>query len=237
MRKDVEIKQKFLAIDLLKILKDNYTYEEIGRLLKLPIPVISRYVNGHVLPSLQRAQKIIEIFKERCFFEILRSKVVDVDGGVYDLSRFIRDVKTQKLIAKMVFNELSSLKVDKVLTAAVGGVPLGAFISDEFGADLVIATSEKGVTSNVLEEKAIYSPGAIKYFYIPKDSIRPNESVLIVDDIARTGMTIESLIRLVERSKGRVSGIFAVYEINDVLKRLVERHNLACETRSFIKLK
>lgn len=237
MRKDTEFKQKLFAIDLLKILKDKYTYEEIGKFLKLPAPVISRYVNGHVLPSLQRAQKIIEAFKERYFFEILKSKVVEVDESVYDLGPFIRDIKTQKLVAKMVFSDLSFLKVDKVLTAAVGGVPISVFISDELGADLVIATNEKGVTDDVLEEKVMYSPGAIKYFYIPKNSIKPNESVLIVDDIVRTGFTIESLIRFAEKSRGKVSGIFTVYEIDNVLEILVKKHRLSCEIRSFVKLK
>jgi adenine phosphoribosyltransferase len=237
MKKDVEIKQKLFAIDLLKILKENYTYEEIRKFLKLPVPVISRYVNGHVLPNFLRTQKIIKIFKEKYFFEILKNKIVEIGENVYDLSPFIRDIKIQKLTAKMVFNDLSFLKVDKVLTAATEGVPLSVFISDEFGIDLVIAMEKREGVSDVLEEKVMYSPGVTKYFYIPKNSIKPNESILIVNDIARTGLTLESLIRFVNKSKGKISGIFTVYEIDNILKKLEEKHYLSCETKSYIKLK
>jgi len=237
MKRDAEIKQKLFAIDLLKILKENYTYEEIRKFLKLPVPVISRYINGHVLPGFPRTQKIIKMFKEKYFFEILKNKIVEVDENIYDLSSFIRDIKIQKLTAKMIFNNLSFLKVDKVLTAATDGVPLSVFISDEFGVDLVIATKEREVTTDVLEEKVMYLPGAARYFYIPKNSIKPNESVLVVDDIVRTGLTLESLIRFVNKSKGKVSGIFAVYEIDNILERLEKKHYLSCETKSYIKLK
>jgi adenine phosphoribosyltransferase len=235
MKKEVSIKQKLFAIDLLRLLKENYGYEEVIKLFKLPVPVISRYVNGHVLPSLSRSQQIIKVFKEKYFFEILRSKVKEVSERIYDLTPFIQDIKIQKLTAKMIFSDFHSLNVDKVATAAISGVPLSALVAEEFGCGLVIATEKKEGVVDVLEEKAMYSPGVTKYIYIPKNSIRPNESVLIVDDIARTGLTLHTLIKLVEKSKGKVSGIVAVYEIDNVLRKLKQRHQLSCEVKSYIR--
>jgi adenine/guanine phosphoribosyltransferase-like PRPP-binding protein len=235
MKKEASIKQKLFAIELLRLLKDNYGYEEIRKLLKLPAPVISRYTNGHVLPSFSRTQQIIKIFKEKYFFEILRSKVKEVGENVYDLTPFIQDIKIQKLTAKMIFSDFHLLSVDKVATAAIGGVPLSALVAEEFGCDLVIATEKKEGVVEVLEEKAMYSPGVTKYIYIPKNSIKPNESVLIVDDITRTGLTLHTLIKLVEKSKGKVSGIVAVYEIDNILRKLKEKHKLSCEVKSYIR--
>jgi adenine/guanine phosphoribosyltransferase-like PRPP-binding protein len=235
MKKEASIKQKLFAIELLRLLKENYRYEEIKKLLKLPAPVISRYTNGHVLPSFSRTQQIIKVFKEKYFFEILKSKVKEVGENVYDLTPFIQDIKIQKLTAKMIFSDFHLVSVDKVATAAIGGVPLSALVAEEFGCDLVIATEKKEGVVEVLEEKAMYSPGVTKYIYIPKSSIKPNESVLIVDDITRTGLTLHTLIKLVEKSKGKVSGIVAVYEIDNILRKLKEKHKLSCEVKSYIR--
>jgi adenine phosphoribosyltransferase len=237
MKKEASIKQKLFAIQLLRLLKENYGYEEIRKLLKLPAPVISRYINGHVLPSFSRTQQIIKIFKEKYFFEILKNKVKEIGENVYDLTPFIQDVKTQRLTAKMIFSDFHSLSIDKVVTAAMGGVPLSVLVAEEFGCNLVVVTEKKEGIAEVLEEKAMYSPGVTKYLYIPKNSIKPNESVLIVDDITRTGLTLHTIIKLVEKSKGKVSGIVTVYEIDNILKELKEKHNLFCKVRSYIRFK
>jgi len=236
MKKEASIKQKLFAIELLRLLKENYGYQKIKKLLKLPAPVISRYIHGHVLPSVSRTQEIIMVFKEKYFFEILKSKIKEVGENVYDLTPFIQDVKIQKLTAKMIFSDFHSVNVDKVVTAAVGGVPLSALVAEEFGCGLAIAAEKKEGVVEVLEEKVMYSPGVTKYIYIPKNSIKPNESVLIVDDITRTGLTLRTLIKLVEKSKGKVSGIVAIYEIDNILRKLKEKHKLSCEVKSYIKL-
>jgi adenine/guanine phosphoribosyltransferase-like PRPP-binding protein len=236
MKKEADVRQKLFAIDLLRILKESYTYREMSEFLELPVPVISRYVNGHVLPTSQRAREIIKMFKERYFFKSLKNRVVKTEENVYDLTNFIQDVKLQRIVAKILFNDLSSLEVDKVLTAAVGGVPIATFISEEFGSTLVIASERKEGSVEALEERIMYLPSVEKYLYMPKDSIKPKDSVLIVDDIARTGLTLKSLIKLVNRCKGKTVGIFVVYEIGNVLEKIKRKYHLTVPVKSYVKL-
>ncbi|HID15867.1 MAG TPA: hypothetical protein EYP16_03570, partial [Candidatus Atribacteria bacterium] len=57
--------------------------------------------------------------------------------------------------------------------------------------------------------------------YIPKGAIRSTDSVLIVDDIIRTGKTLRALTNLVRKSRGKLEGIFTLMAIGkDWRKRI-----------------
>lgn len=60
-----EIYNRIRAIDMLKILKKRYTYDHLATLTKLPITVLNRYVKGHVLPSVDRANELLKIFRKK----------------------------------------------------------------------------------------------------------------------------------------------------------------------------
>ena len=51
---------------------------------------------------------------------------------------------------------------------------------------------------------------------IHKDSIKPNEKVLIVDDLIATGGTANAAAKLIEMSKGSVSGFIFVINLFDL---------------------
>ena len=51
---------------------------------------------------------------------------------------------------------------------------------------------------------------------VHKDSIKENDSVLIIDDLIATGGTAEAAAKLVEISKGSVSGFIFVINLFDL---------------------
>jgi len=51
---------------------------------------------------------------------------------------------------------------------------------------------------------------------VHKDSIKENDSVLIIDDLVATGGTAEAAAKLVEISKGSVSGFIFVINLFDL---------------------
>ena len=58
---------------------------------------------------------------------------------------------------------------------------------------------------------------------IHKDSIKPKEKVLIIDDLVATGGTAEAGAKLVEKSGGIVSGFIFVMNLFDLGgKKLIE---------------
>ena len=59
-----DLKFRLRSIDFLKILKKNFTYEQLSEKIHLPITVLNRYVMGHVIPSRERAELLVKFFKE-----------------------------------------------------------------------------------------------------------------------------------------------------------------------------
>lgn len=64
-----------------------------------------------------------------------------------------------------------------------------------------------------------------------KDSIRPGQKVLVVDDLIATGGTLEATIRLVEQLGGEVVGVLVLME----LQGLHGRDKIKCPVYSAIK--
>ena len=47
------------AVDVLRTLKETRTYEELAEETGLPAGDLNRYVNGHVLPGVDRAEAVV----------------------------------------------------------------------------------------------------------------------------------------------------------------------------------
>jgi adenine phosphoribosyltransferase len=51
--------------------------------------------------------------------------------------------------------------------------------------------------------------------YIPKDAFKRRDSVLIVDDMIKTGETQAALVNLVKKSKAEVSGVYSLIAVGE----------------------
>jgi adenine/guanine phosphoribosyltransferase-like PRPP-binding protein len=61
--------------------------------------------------------------------------------------------------------------------------------------------------------------GVTVTMYIPKEVIKKKDSVLIVDDMIKSGETQEALVNLVKKSKAEVSGVFSLIAIGEEWKK------------------
>ena len=111
-------------------------------------------------------------------------------------------------------------RITKVLTAAVDGVPLAAMVASALDVNVVIAKSNKevGVSSFIEETYTLDGSGHTLTLYLPKDVIRRRDSVLVVDDIIKSGETQLALLNLVKKAKAEVSGVFAMIAVGNLWK-------------------
>ncbi len=86
------------------------------------------------------------------------------------------------------------------------------------------------------EQRMVYSPDSVRYLYLSKSSIKKGEHILIVDDLIRSGITIDALVKLTEKAKARVVGIFTIASMEQSLPKLNERLNLNCPVESLVDL-
>ncbi|MHA1130325.1 MAG: phosphoribosyltransferase family protein [Candidatus Helarchaeota archaeon] len=220
-----DIYKRIRAIDMLKILKKRYTYEDLAKLTNLPITVLNRYVKGHVLPSSERANDLMKIFRKKFDVKKEISERIKFDKkGYFDNTDLVCDTLLLKLIANIVALDYQDQSITKILTVATDGIPLSTFIAGELGVNLAFAkkTREAGVSKFYEEDYSHRTTGVISTLYIPKNEITTKDRVLIVDDIIRSGVTQSALVKLVKKSGSTLVGIFSIVSIGNSWKKEIK---------------
>jgi adenine phosphoribosyltransferase len=232
-----EVKTRISSVELLATLKKSYSYRELSAVLGLSAPILSRYVRGHVLPSASRSEKFIATFREKLLRKMINDLVKVSPDWSYDISAVVSNVGLLRQIAKVVYSEFSLVPVDKVLTMEVDGVPLAVEVAGEFNVNVAVARDERDLgVEDFLEQKVVYSPSSVKYLFLQRTAMKKGEHVLIVDDMVRTGITIEALTRLAERAKAKVVGVFSIASLDQSMPKLKSRLGLTCQIESLVNL-
>ncbi|MFQ6051395.1 MAG: phosphoribosyltransferase family protein [Candidatus Hydrothermarchaeota archaeon] len=232
------IKQRIRAVELLKLMKNSFTYEELSERTNIPITVLNRYVKGHVLPSHERAMWLLKSLEKEFDIrkEVLKRIKFD-EHGFFDNTQVLTDSLLLKKIAEEVKEIFSDVTVDKVLTAAIDGIPIAMQVANEFGVDLIYTKKnrEVGVYDFMEETYLSSSSGVIMSLYIPSWMIKKGENILVVDDIIRSGETQGALIRLVNKAKANVVGVFTIISIEgEGLSKISKEVN--CKVVSLVTL-
>lgn len=206
------------VVELLRLLKVRYTYSQLSQLTGLPATVLSRYILGHVLPTFERAMELWHVMTKKVIN--LRNEIMDrvkFDGnGFFDNTAVIYDPFIRKFMAVWIYEKLMGTRVDKILTAAVDGVPLAVTLSDRLGVPVVIAKKEREVgVEEFWTTELAWPSGRRETLYVPKQWLRKKDWVVIVDDVIRTGETQRALIELVKHVGAKLAGLFALISIGD----------------------
>ena len=237
MSRVADVKTRISSVELLATLKKSYSYRELSAVLGLSAPILSRYVRGHVLPSAARSEKFIATFREKLLRKMIMDNVKVTPDGSYDISEVVSNVGLLRQIAKVVFSEFSLVPIDKVVTMEVDGVPLAAEVAGEFNVNLAVVRTERDLgIEEFVEQKAVYSPSSVKYLYLPKTALRRGDRILVVDDMVRSGTTIEALTRMAERAKAKIVGVFAIASVDQSMPKLKSRLGLTCPIESLVTL-
>ena len=236
-----ELKLRLMTIELLRTAKykRNITYRELSAKTGLPVTVLSRYAKGHVLPNTARAKQLWKVLTKLVGLEReLRSRIKFNEEGYFDNTEIIGDFNILQQAANHALANFAGKRVTKVLTAAVDGIPLGTMVASALGVNLVIAKrgKEVGVKAFLEETYALRDSGVTMTLYVPKDAIRRRDSVLIVDDMIKTGETQAALVNLVRKSKAEISGIFSLIAVGDNWnKQLKLREGCPTEVITYVK--
>lgn len=220
-----DVYNRIRAIDMLKILKKRYTYDNLAKLTNLPITVLNRYVKGHVLPSAERANELLKVFRKK--FDV-KKEIIDKirfdKQGYFDNTNLVTDTLLLKLIAQMTALKYQETKITKILTVATDGIPLSTFIAGELGVTLALAKKnrEAGISKFYEEDFSHKTTGVIQTLYIPKTELTSKDHILIVDDIIRTGVTQSALVKLVKKASANLVGIFAIVSIGSNWKKEIK---------------
>lgn len=216
-----ELKYRMIIADLLKVASESHTYQQLSDFLDLSPPILSRYMRGHVLPSYKRAQGLYEKLMEITDIkEELKKRISFDDEGYFDNTPLVSEITWLKIMSNYALEKFAGRRVTKVLTAAVDGIPVSTLVSNLLDVDLVVAKDQKEVgISDFIEETYIPKGSAIrKSLYVPRTAIRKRDSVLIIDDVVRTGETVQGLVDLVNNQRADIAGIYVLVTVGDEWK-------------------
>ena len=213
-----DLKLRLMTIELLRAAKKHYTYRELSSKTGLPVTVLSRYAKGHVLPNTERARGLWKVLKKLVGLETeLNRKIRFNKDGYFDNTWIIGDFNILRQAARHALTTFAGRRVTKILTAAVDGIPLATMVANSLGVNLVIAkrSKEVGVPAFLEETYVLSDSGVTMTLYVPKNALKRRDSVLIVDDMIKTGETQAALINLIHKARAEVSGIYSLIAIGD----------------------
>ncbi len=217
-----ELKYRMMITDLLKVASESHTYQELSGYLGLSPPILSRDMRGHVLPSFSRAQGLYEKLMEITNIKDELKKRINFDEeGYFDNTPLVSEITWLKIMSNYAMEKFAGRRVTKVLTAAVDGIPVSTLVANLLDVDLIVAKESKEVGINdFIEETYIPKGSAIrKSLYVPKTSIKKKDSVLIIDDVVRTGETVKALVDLVKNQRADIAGVYILVAVGDEWKR------------------
>ena len=220
-----ELKYRMMITDLLKVASESHTYQQLSDFLDLSPPILSRYMRGHVLPSYKRAQGLYEKLMEITDIkEELKKRINFDDEGYFDNTPLVSEITWLKIMSNYALEKFAGRRVTKVLTAAVDGIPVSTLVSNLLDVDLVVAKDQKEVgISDFIEETYIPKGSAIrKSLYVPRTAIKRRDSVLIIDDVVRTGETVQGLVDMVSNQRADIAGIYVLVTVGDEWKTYLQ---------------
>lgn len=234
-----DLKFRLMTLHLLRTAKERYTYRELSMKTGLPVTVLSRYAKGHVLPNIERARRLWEVLRKLVGLETeLRRRIKFNEEGYFDNTRIIGDFNLLRQAANHALALFAGKRVTKVLTAAVDGIPLATMVADSLGINMIIAKRNKevGVPAFLEETYVLRGSGVTVTLYMPKGAIKRRDSVLIVDDMIKTGETQAALINLAHKAKAEVSGVYSLIAIGNEWQKKIKLHK-GSVVEAIVKLK
>jgi len=148
----------------------------------------------------------------------LKSKIREVPNwpikGVNfkDITTLLQDKKIFKHVIDGMSKPFKNKKIDKVVAIDARGFLLATPIAYKIGAGVSLVRKKgklpyKTISATYQKE---YGPDTIT---MHKDTIKPSEKVLIVDDLLATGGTLGATIKLIEKLKGKIVGISFIVDL------------------------
>ena len=156
---------------------------------------------------MNKKEEIIEIFE--LTGALLNGHFVLTSGRhsstYFQCAKVLQYPEYLNLFSIMISDKFRSMKPDVVISPAIGGIVLGTAVGTELDVRTIFAERKK--------EKMVVRRGF---------EIKPNEKVLIIEDVITTGGSVSEVMDLVEKSGGNLIGVGVLV---DRSKGTVHLHN------------
>jgi adenine phosphoribosyltransferase len=132
-----------------------------------------------------------------------------------DITTLIKDEKAFAETINQIVEKSKKYKFDKIAAIESRGFVFASAVSYILKKPFIMLRKKDKLPADVhsIDFELEYGTATIE---VHKDSIKENESVLIIDDLIATGGTAEAAAKLIEISKGKVSAFIFVINLFDL---------------------
>ena len=132
-----------------------------------------------------------------------------------DITTLIKNEKAFKECINQIVEKTKKFKVDKIAAIESRGFVFASAVSYILNKPFILLRKKNKLPAETysVDFQLEYGTATIE---VHKDSIKENDSVLIIDDLIATGGTAEAAAKLVEISKGSVSAFIFVINLFDL---------------------
>jgi|TARA_B100001964_G_scaffold80262_1_gene90573 adenine phosphoribosyltransferase len=132
-----------------------------------------------------------------------------------DITTLIKDKDAFKECIDQMSKILMKLNFDKIASIESRGFVFASALCYNLSRPLILMRKKNKLPAEKYSQEFVLEYGKA-ILEIHKDSIKPKEKVLIVDDLIATGGTSEAGAKLVEKSEGIVAGFVFVINLFDL---------------------
>lgn len=221
--------ERYICTAALRLIKRSVKYSDLQEALKIPAPVLWRYIAGVVRPTRERASEILRTLVEKGVLRsVIAKKLRFVDSNVVDMYSLVYRTDVLWLASIEAYYHFKNEDIDVALTTEVDGIPVGLAIASILDLDLVVAKRRKELGFNEFYEETYFSrdPPTLVTLYVPKEDLRRGSRVLIVDDLLRSGRTLRALVNIVRQARAELVGIFSLVSIGDEWREAIKDLNI-----------
>ena len=132
-----------------------------------------------------------------------------------DITTLIKNEKAFKESIDQIVDRTKKFKVDKIAAIESRGFVFASAVSYILNKPFILLRKKNKLPAEThsVDFELEYGTATIE---VHKDSIKENDSVLIIDDLIATGGTAEAAAKLIEISGGKVAGFIFVINLFDL---------------------
>ncbi len=214
---------KIFAVELLRSIKSFSTYRELASIFNIDPSTLSRYLSGHVLPSVSKAEVIITKSLDKKLMMKLMSKLQEESG--------IQVINPQfyYFFSSYILHSLLPSNFNKVVCFAYKDAFLGYSLAMLSKSKLILAYEErylfpeKRIEYNYVIKSSSTGAEIRKSIALPKHSIKPNDRILIVGhslDVPDDYLALVTLLRRARMDSKIIAMAFLQVKNKKILKEL-----------------
>ncbi len=223
--KIVDVRYRLAIIEILRFLKNQFSYKELSEITGVNETTLCRYIKGSMIPSIEQAKSIWENISSKINILEYIEKMLKTRQ---DWLSVLLEPSLLKVIASRLYLDIVGKRITLIVTRNSPIISLATALSFILDKPIIIVSENKPLTSDYVVERVHDELGEVRAFFIPKRHGRRREDAVIVWDVVRSINEVKALVVGLEKARINTSIYITLFsKINaDEVSGIVEFRKL-----------